>query len=164
MLRGLFRDRWPVEQVPLAGRQMLGGARQFVFAPESCQRLPELNLLACAIVIYLAAMLPAAPTGFWDRNPRPTSGRLRRPLARTHFPKSYPLPKRLRKKATVSDHLPKGIWGHRRTRLATSTENAIWHPIFKVLPALESILKASRTSMLCVTACQRQVDQWKLKL
>jgi hypothetical protein len=120
-LRGLFRDRWPVEQVPLAGKQMLGGARQFVFAPESCQRLPELNLLAGAIVTYLAATLPAIPTGFWDRNPKPTPGRLRRLLARTHFPKSYPLPERLRKKAAVSDHLPKGIGGHRRTRLATST-------------------------------------------
>jgi hypothetical protein len=36
-LRGLYRDRWPVEQVPLAAKQMLGRARQFVFAPESCQ-------------------------------------------------------------------------------------------------------------------------------
>lgn len=32
VLRALFRDRWPVEQIPLAGKQMLGGARQFVFA------------------------------------------------------------------------------------------------------------------------------------
>lgn len=121
VLRGLFWDRWPVEQVPLAGKQMLGGARQFVFAPQSCQRLPELNLLAGAIVTYLAATLPAAPTGFWDRNPKPTPGRLRRLLARAHFPNSYPLPRRLRKKASVSDHLPKGILGHRRTKQAAST-------------------------------------------
>jgi len=117
-LRGLYRDRWPVEQVPLAGKQMLGGARQFVFAPESCQRLPELNLLAGAMVTYLAATLPAAPTGFWDRNPKPTPGRLRRLLARTPFPDSYPLPARLRKKDSVFDHLPKGILGHRRTKQA----------------------------------------------
>ena len=117
----LFRDRWPVEQVPLAGKQMLGGARQFVSAPESCQRLPELNLSSGAIVTYLAATLPAAPTGFWDRNPKPTSGRLRRLLARVHFPESYPLPERLRKKASVSDHLPKGIEGHRRTKQALVT-------------------------------------------
>lgn len=120
-LRALFRDRWPVEQVPLAGKQMLGGARQFVFAPESCQRLPELNLLSGAIVTYLAATLPAVPTGFWDRNPKSTPGRLRRLLAKTHFPKSYPLPERLRKKDAVSDHLPKGILGHRRTKQAAST-------------------------------------------
>jgi len=119
-LRGLYRDRWPVEQVPSAGKQMLGGARQFVFAPESCQRLPELNLLAGAIVTYLAATLPAVPTGFWDRNPKPTPGRLRRLLARVNFPKLYPLPERLRKKVSVCDHLPKGIGGHRRTKQTAS--------------------------------------------
>jgi hypothetical protein len=120
-LRGLYCDRWPVEQVPSAGKQMLGGARQFVFADESCRRLPELNLLAGAIVTYLAATLPAVPTGFWDRNPKPTPGRLRRLLARVHFPKSHPLPERLRKKASIFDHLPKGILGHRRTKQAGST-------------------------------------------
>ena len=82
-LRGLYRDRWPVEQVPLAAKQMLGGARQFVSAPESSQRLAELNLLAGAIITYLAATLPAVPTGFWDRQPKPTPGRLRRLLAET---------------------------------------------------------------------------------
>jgi hypothetical protein len=119
-LRGLYRDRWPVEQVPSSGKQMLGGARQFVFAPESCQRLPELNLLAGAIVTYLAATLPAVPTGFWDRNPKPTPGRLRRLLAQVNFPKLYPLPERLRKKDSVCDHLPKGILGHRRTKQTAS--------------------------------------------
>lgn len=120
-LRGLYRDRWPVEQVPLAGKQMLGGGRQFVFAAESCQRLPELNLLAGSIVTYLAATLPAVPTGFWDRNPKPTPGRLRRLLSRVNFPELYPLPVRLRKKNSVCDHLPKGNWGHRRTKQAVST-------------------------------------------
>jgi hypothetical protein len=120
-LRGVYRDRWPVEQVPSAGKQMLGGARQFVFAPESCQRLPELNLLAGAMVTYLAATLPAVPTGFWDRNTKPTPGRLRRLLARMPFPKSYPLPGQLRKKSSIFEHLPKGILGHRRTKQAAST-------------------------------------------
>ena len=119
-LRGLYRDRWPVEQVPLAAKQMLGGARQFVSAPESCQRLSELNLLAGAISTYLAATLPAVPTGFWDRQPKPTPGRLRRLLARTLFPQSCPLPERLRKKGSVFDHLPKGILGHWRTKQATN--------------------------------------------
>jgi hypothetical protein len=118
--RGLYRDRWPVEQVASAGKQMLGGARQFVFAPESCQRLPELNLLAGAIVTYLAATLPAVPTGFWDRHPKPTPGRLRRLLAGVSFPKLYSLPERLRKKDSVCDHLPKGVFGHRRMKQATS--------------------------------------------
>ena len=45
-LHRLYSDRWPVEQLPLAGKQMVGAHRQFVFAAESCQRLPELVLLA----------------------------------------------------------------------------------------------------------------------
>ena len=119
-LRGLYRDRWPVEQIPLAAKQMLGGVRQFVSAVESCQRLPELNLLAGAMVTYLAATLPAVPTGFWDRHPKPTPGRLRRLLIRTPFPKNYPLPRQLRKKNSVFAHLPKGIQGHRRTKPVAS--------------------------------------------
>lgn len=119
-LRGLYRDRWPVEQVPLAAKQMLGAGRQFVFAPESQQRLPELALLAGNMVTYLAATLPATPTGFWDRQPKPTPGRLRRVLARTPFPKSFPLPGRIRKKASVVAHLPKGILGHRRQKQAAN--------------------------------------------
>jgi hypothetical protein len=112
----LYCDRWSIEQVPLVAKQMLGGARQFVSTPESCQRLPELTLLASEMLTYLAATLPATPTGFWDRDPKPTAGRLRRLLARTPFPDSYPLPGRFRKKASATDHLPKGILGHRRRK------------------------------------------------
>jgi len=120
-LRGLYQDRWPVEQIPLAAKQMLGGERQFVSAAESCQRLPELNLLAGSMITYLAATLPAVPTGFWDRQPQPTPGRLRRLLARMPFPETYPLPEQFRKKDSVFDHLPKGIQGHRWTKLAANT-------------------------------------------
>jgi len=112
----LYQARWPIEQVPLVAKQTLGAARQFVSAPESCMRLPELSLLASTILTYLAAILPATPTGFWDRKPKPTAGRLRRVLARTPFPETYPLPGRFRKKASVTDHLPKGILGHRRRK------------------------------------------------
>ena len=45
-IRDLYLDRWPVEQVPLVAKQMLGGHRAFVWAAETCQRLPELLLLA----------------------------------------------------------------------------------------------------------------------
>jgi hypothetical protein len=79
----------------LAAKQMLGGPRQCVFAPESCERSPELDLLARSVVTYLAATsptLPAVPTGFWDRGPKPASGSLRCLPART---KVHPLPKRL---------------------------------------------------------------------
>jgi hypothetical protein len=113
-LRDLYLDRWPVEQLPLAAKQMLGAARAFVSAPETCQRLPELALLAGSILTYLAATLPAVPTGSWDRRPRPTPGRLRRRLAHTVFPTSFPLPRQIRQKAAVTAHLPKGFWGQRR--------------------------------------------------
>ena len=117
---GLYHARWPIEQPPLAAKQMLGAARQFVSASESCHRLPELSLLAGSILTYLAATLPAVPTGFWDRQPKPTPGRLRRVLAGVPFPHTYRLPPRLREKASVTAHLPKGILGHRRHKRASS--------------------------------------------
>jgi len=54
-VRLLYLDRWPVEQLPLATKQMIGAHRAFVFAEEACQRLPELALLAGAILSYAAA-------------------------------------------------------------------------------------------------------------
>ncbi len=120
-LRGLYRDRWPVEQLPLAAKQMLGAARQFVHAPETCQRFPELSLLAGAILTYAAATSPALPTGSWDRQPRRTPGRLRRLLARAIIPEEFPWPARLRVKMAVTDHLPKGFWGQRRRAEPTCT-------------------------------------------
>jgi hypothetical protein len=113
-IRDCYRDRWPVEQLPLAAKQVLGAARQFVSAPETCRRLPDLALLAGAVLSYAAATSPAAPSGFWDRRPRPTPGRLRRLLARTPFPHSCPLPGRIREKASATAHLRTGFWGQRR--------------------------------------------------
>jgi hypothetical protein len=114
-VKGLYQDRWPVEQIPLAAKHMVGAHRQFVFAKESVHRLPELALLAGSLLSFLAATLPITPTGFWDRKPRRTPGRLRRALVNQVFPSSYPLPERIRKKASFTDHLTKGILGHRRT-------------------------------------------------
>jgi hypothetical protein len=115
-LRDLYADRWPVEQLPLVAKQLLGAGRQFVSAPETCQRLPEVALLAGSILTYAAATQSAVPTGFWDRHPRPTPGRLRRVLAQADFPADFPLPARLRQKAALTDHLPTGFWGQRRPR------------------------------------------------
>jgi len=116
-LASLYHDRWPVEQLPLAAKHMVGADRQFVFAPESCQRLPELALLAGSILTYLAATFPPIPTGFWDRNPKRTPGRLRRLLAQAHFPNlPNPQPGQIRKKASVFGHLPKGTQAHRRQK------------------------------------------------
>ena len=112
----LSRDRWPVEQLPLAAKQMLGAHRAFVFGGESRHRLPELALLAGNILAYVAATTTAVATGFWDRCCRPTCGRLRRVLLRVHF-SEIPVPEGpLRKKASVTVHLPKGVQGHRRQK------------------------------------------------
>jgi hypothetical protein len=114
---GLYHDRWPIEQLPLASKQMVGAQRQFVSAAASCYRLPELSLLAGSILTYLAATLPPIPTGFWDRNPKGTPGRLRRWLGRTTFSDLSPLPYgRIRRKSSVTDHLPKGVHAHRRSK------------------------------------------------
>ena len=127
-LRDLDLDRWPVEPLPLAAKQMLGAARAFVSAPETCQRLPALALLAGSILTYLAATLPAIPTGAWDRRPRPTPGCLRRRLAHSVFPTASPLPDRIRQKAAVTAHLPKGSWGQRRRSTpAPATSGAARH-------------------------------------
>jgi len=119
-IHALYTDRWPIEQLPLAGKQMVGSHRQFVFAAETRHRLPELVILAGSILTGLAALHPTMPTGFWDRNPQPTPGRFRRALAGLSFPQSYPLPGRLRQKASVTDHLPKGILAHRRQKQAVA--------------------------------------------
>ena len=113
-VKAMYQDRWPVEQIPLAAKQMVGAHRQFVHADESIQRLPELALLAGSILSFLAATAPLAPTGFWDRQPKRTPGRFRRMLMGKSFPQSYPLPSQLRKKASVTAHLPKGILAPRR--------------------------------------------------
>jgi len=107
-VRAIYQDRWPVEQIPLAAKQMVGAHRQFVHADESIQRLPELALLAGSILSFLAATVPAIPTGFWDRKPKRTPGRLRRTLIGKPFPKDYQFPGQLRKKNSATSHLPKG--------------------------------------------------------
>lgn len=112
----LYQDRCPVEQVPLAAKHMIGAHRQFVFAVQSCLRLSLLVLLAGNLLTYFAAIFPPLSTGFWNRSPRSTPGRLRRHLAQTSFPNAYPFHPQLRKKASVTDHLPKGFLSHRRLK------------------------------------------------
>ncbi|MBV7339461.1 hypothetical protein KFU94_66860 [Chloroflexi bacterium TSY] len=64
---------------------MIGLHRQFVHADEACFRLPELGLLAGNLLSHLAASLPPIPTGYWDREPQSTPGRLRRVLSSALF-------------------------------------------------------------------------------
>jgi hypothetical protein len=107
-VRAIYKDRWPVEQIPLSAKQMVGAHRQFVHNAESIQRLPELALLAGSALTFLAATLPASPTGFWDRKPKRTPGRLRRTLIGKPFPKDAIFSGQLREKRSATAHLPKG--------------------------------------------------------
>ncbi len=104
----IYRDRWPVEHPPLAAKQMIGLHRQFVSAEQSCFRLPELALLAGNVLTHCAAILPPAPSGFWDRTPKATPGRLRRQLSKALFPNLADLDPLLRKKNSLFQHLPSG--------------------------------------------------------
>lgn len=112
----IYRDRWPVEHPPLAAKQMIGLHRQFVSSPASCYRLPELALLAGNLLTHSAASLPPVPTGFWDRFPKTTPGRLRRFLAKAIFPDFSAFAPEFRKKNSVFHHLSMGILAHRRRK------------------------------------------------
>ena len=95
---------------------MVGAHRAFVFGGESRHRLPELALLAGNVLAYVATTSAAVAMGLWDRCCRPTCGRLRRVLLRVDF-SEVPVPEGpLRKKASVTAHLPKGVQGHRRRK------------------------------------------------
>ena len=123
-VRNIYKDRWPVEQIPLSAKQMIGSHRQFVHAEETIQRLPELALMAGSILSFLAATTPATPTGFWDRKPKRTPGRFRRTLAGRAFPEVANLSGRLRKKNSVTAHLPKGCLAQ------TAKSHLQAHPLF----------------------------------
>jgi hypothetical protein len=119
-VRAIYKDRWPVEQIPLSAKQMLGAHRQFVHNPESIQRLPELALLAGSILSFLAATFPPTPTGFWDHRPKRTPGRFRRTLFGKPFPKDAKLSEQLREKKSVTAHLPKGNLARNRKTAPTA--------------------------------------------
>jgi hypothetical protein len=115
----LYRSRWHIEQLPLTGKQLLGGHRSFVHAASCRYRLPELCLLAASISLYLSATSPAVPTGFWDKDPLPTPGRFARALSGALMPGIDALAGvegRVRPKGSVHEHLPKGVAANRRHR------------------------------------------------
>jgi hypothetical protein len=66
----LYLDRWPVEQIPLVAKSLLGCHRQFVYAPTSCWRLGELAFFVGNLLTWLAATGSAFPSGYWDRHPK----------------------------------------------------------------------------------------------
>ena len=114
----LYKDRWAIEQVPLAGKTKLGGASSFVHSSESRHRLPGLVLLAGSILSFVSASEEAIPTGYWDLECKPTLGRLQRSLSGLHFSN---LPEdgeflQIREKRSNHSHLLKGVLGHRRQK------------------------------------------------
>ena len=114
----LYLDRWPVEQIPLVAKQMLGLHRQFVFAPESCQRLPELALLVGNVLTHLAAALPPLPTGFWDQRPKKRPGACDESWPKLIFQKSASFPGNFEKSAQL-------LVTYRRVRPRTDAKNGI---------------------------------------
>jgi len=100
---------------------MLGAHRQFVHNDQSIHRLPELALLAGSIVSFLATTLPATPTGFWDRKPRKTPGRFRRIIQGKPFPKDAQISSEIRKKNSITAHLPKGVLAKRQKAISSPT-------------------------------------------
>jgi hypothetical protein len=105
----VVRGRWGIEQPPLVAKQLLGMHRQFVWAANMRFRLPELSLIAAGILTYVAATVHTpTPTGWWDRHPKPTAGRLRRQLAKVDW-RQVPRAHGLCKKRSVTRHLPKGF-------------------------------------------------------
>ena len=111
-----YKDRWPIEQPPLVAKQLLGLNRAYVFHPEAVARIPEIALLSGNSLSYVAASLPAVPSGFWDKAPKKTAGRLRRALAKHAFPKETAFFLHLQKKDSVTSHVPKGIHARRRQK------------------------------------------------
>jgi hypothetical protein len=106
--RQVVRSRWGIEQPPLVAKQLLGGHREFVHAPEMCFRLPELIFVASAALTYLAATIDPISTGWWDTNPKRTAGRLRRALSKLAL-SDFSHPGQLREKNSKTDQLPKGF-------------------------------------------------------
>ena len=106
-----------IEQLPLTGKQILGGHRSFVHATTSRYRLPEICLLCAALSLYLSATSEAVRVGFWDRHPKRTPGRYRRVLSGAKLPQFREFAVgcgRVREKQSVHGHLLKGVAAHCR--------------------------------------------------
>ena len=105
----VVHGRWGIEQVPLVAKQLLGTHRQFAHADEMHFGLPELAVVAIEVLTYTAAChnTPVA-TGWWERRPRPTAGRLRRLLTKVDF-QAKPRLGQLREKRSATQYLPVGF-------------------------------------------------------
>jgi hypothetical protein len=112
----VMRGRWGVEQLPLVGKQLLGGHRMFVHNKEMNFRLPELIFVGAAMLMYLAGGHEAIPTGKWDRAPKKTAGRMMRELRKVRHLRLLALPEQLRKKQSATGHWLSGYAAVRHKR------------------------------------------------
>lgn len=89
----IYTHRWPVEGVPQVGKRLLsgGGGRHFTHCKNSNLRLPVFSMLVGVILKMMSALLPPIPTGFWDRKPKSTFGRLSKLLKKVGIPLSKQL-------------------------------------------------------------------------
>ena len=106
-LVSIYPERWPIEGIPQTGKYLLsgGGGRHYVHHPTAMTRLPALTMIFGSLFKYLAATLPPIRSGFWDRQAKPTYGRLSKYLKKV----GLPLSSQLSKKASVTAHLPHGF-------------------------------------------------------
>jgi hypothetical protein len=111
-----MRGRWGVEQLPLVAKQTLGGHRMFVHNKEMIFRFPELIFIGATLLTYLAGTCEAMPTGWWDREPQPTAGRMMRKLNEVARLADLGWPEQLRKKQSATAQLPHGYDAVRQKR------------------------------------------------
>ena len=104
-----YRDRWTVEQIPLATKQMIGVHRLFVFQFDSCMRLIQLALLAGNVLSYLAASMDPIPSGFWDCHPKKRLGAYAEPWLSRIFLKTFVIFRNLRKKIRLQTILRRAL-------------------------------------------------------
>lgn len=102
----IYPERWPIEGVPQTAKFLLsgGGGRHYVHHPRAVSRLPALSMIFGSLLKFLAASFPPIRSGFWDREVKPTYGRLLKQLKKV----GLPLSEQLSKKASVTAHLPVG--------------------------------------------------------
>lgn len=113
-MMAIYPQRWPIEGVPQTGKYLLsgGGGRHYVHHPTAITRLPALTMIFGSLFKYLAAISPPIRSGFWDRQIKPTYGRLLRYLKKV----GLPISSQLSKKASVTAHLPLGYEAIRLSR------------------------------------------------
>lgn len=94
----------------------------FVFNEEMNFSLPELTFVAASTLMLVAAGCEPMLTGWWDKQPKPTAGRLSKELSKVHDLRVLDVPVELRKKNSVVAQLPRGYHsGIKRGRKVSET-------------------------------------------